>query len=155
YTVIENGDAEELWYAPRFVDEGRATRAADILATHSDVYDVLAELHQAGRYFRTRGNHDGFWVLEGASSTLLADRLRTRAGAIDPNAPPFVVWDVLVIPGVLTMDESYPFQDVASHAFGSGSAQGAVDVLFSEGIDDLPIGLTPERYRQKAPLVIF
>jgi hypothetical protein len=94
YTVIENGDCEELWYPPGMTDGDPLPRARSILNKHNEVYELLSELHRAGRYFRTRGNHDDYWVIDGNLS-LLRDCFK------DPN---FTVWDALVIPEVKTME---------------------------------------------------
>ncbi len=63
YTVIENGDCEELWYEPTFAPERRLSkrdRLAAIVDEHAEVYGVLARLAKSGRYLRTVGNHDSY-----------------------------------------------------------------------------------------------
>jgi hypothetical protein len=63
YTVIENGDCEELWYVPSFkpgLRDPKLTRLQDILALHQPVYTKLADLAKEQRYYRSIGNHDSY-----------------------------------------------------------------------------------------------
>ncbi|MBW6484668.1 MAG: hypothetical protein K0B01_00740 [Syntrophobacterales bacterium] len=56
FTLIELGDAEELWENSDF---------AQIYITHTSVYDLLAKFHDPDpartRYIKIRGNHDLDW----------------------------------------------------------------------------------------------
>jgi UDP-2,3-diacylglucosamine pyrophosphatase LpxH len=63
YTVIENGDCEELWYEPTFHPARRQSkldRFKDIRRIHAPVYKKLASLAKEKRYFRSIGNHDSY-----------------------------------------------------------------------------------------------
>lgn len=135
YIVIENGDCEELWYHPTLYGLVE-TRVADILTLHADVYDILKALNDQGRYFRTRGNHDNWWVL--APNRL--GPLRQIFG----NA--FQVFDGLIIPDVKDMEQEY--LSILQHL----SSQG--DVL-QWVADRLPFGLSPEQYRERKPMFVL
>ncbi|HWO25130.1 MAG TPA: hypothetical protein VNO30_40605 [Kofleriaceae bacterium] len=134
YTVVENGDCEELWYAPRLFGHSQHQRAIDILAEHKTVYEVLARLHHHGRYFRTRGNHDDYW--DGPGRQLLADVF---------GDPTFEIWDALVIPEVKTMSDG--LLDFPLTASAADKLQWM--------IDRIPLGLSPDRYTAKSPLLVL
>jgi hypothetical protein len=137
YTVIENGDCEELWYRPRLFGDP-AARASDILGRHNAVYSVLQRLNAQGRHFRTRGNHDNWWMM-GPGRT---GPLEARFGS------GFPVLDGLVIPGVKTMKESKLAGRIPTPgALPSDPLQALLDVL--------PFGLSPDRYHEKSPLLVL
>jgi hypothetical protein len=56
FTLIELGDAEELWEVERF---------NQIYITHTSIYERLAAFHdsdpQKTRYIKIWGNHDLYW----------------------------------------------------------------------------------------------
>jgi hypothetical protein len=56
FTLIELGDAEELWEVKRFTQ---------IYITHTSIYERLAAFHdsdpQKTRYIKIWGNHDLYW----------------------------------------------------------------------------------------------
>ena len=64
YTVIENGDCEELWYASSIFSPPTSDRAQGIVEAYDDIYTILGRLYNDRdhrRYYRTQGNHDSFW----------------------------------------------------------------------------------------------
>jgi len=148
YTVIENGDCEELWVVPSVrKNKGVRARAERIIARdgpHHRVYEILAELHRQGRYFRTRGNHDDFWTLKEENEALLRDTWFK-------DGPAFRVWDLLIIPQVLTMQDDY--LGVIKRIIRAKRDKIPIDT--EELADLLPIGLSPRRYRERKPLVIL
>jgi hypothetical protein len=93
YTIIENGDCEELWYEPTFDPALRQTkldRLKDILQLHPLTYQKLADLDARGRYFRSIGNHDSYLWEDPA---LVAWRpangfITVHGGFIIPNCKP-------------------------------------------------------------------
>jgi len=148
YTVIENGDCEELWVVPSVrQNKGVRARAQSIIAPygpHHRVYELLAELHREGRYFRTRGNHDDFWTLAPENETLLRETWFN-------DGPAFHVWDALIIPEVLTMNDDY--LGVIKNVIQAKQKKAPLDI---EGLVDLiPVGLSPKRYHARAPLFIL
>ena len=97
YTIIEAGDCEELWFHRDF-SVRPAERMRDIIATHSDLYDLFADLHAKKRYFRVRGNHDSY--LQDP------DVLAELNAVMDPQGTyPFEVWDFLILEGVKSMHD--------------------------------------------------
>ena len=63
YTVIENGDCEELWFEPTFDPARRLSkrdRLERIVTAHQPVYDLLAKFAKENRYRRSIGNHDSY-----------------------------------------------------------------------------------------------
>ncbi|MFL5606685.1 MAG: hypothetical protein ACJ8AD_09585 [Gemmatimonadaceae bacterium] len=101
YTVIENGDCEELWYEPTFDPALRQTklqRLQDIFQLHQPVYQKLASLAAAGRHVRSIGNHDSYlWE----DPTVVAWR--------QANFPAFPdIRGGFVIPSVKPMDDFLP-----------------------------------------------
>jgi hypothetical protein len=145
YTVIENGDCEELWYQPRLRDEDPGQRAQSILTAHDDVYQILRTLYdddgERNRYFRIRGNHDDYWV-NGGDMTPLRQRFSAN----------FTIWDALVIPDVKTM-ESEIFQVIRDLArdWDKLTDEQIMDRLLTQ----VPLGLSPDRYHKKKPLFIL
>jgi hypothetical protein len=145
YTVIENGDCEELWYAPTIVRRQSVDqRAQDILSLHSTVYAKLASLHAAGRYYRTRGNHDSWWLEGDPSRTAALD------AAFGGSLP---IHDALVIPDVKTMEEDYLrlAWDFANAFPGTPTTQQVIDFL----LERIPLGLSPDRYTMHKPLFVL
>ncbi len=109
---------------------------------HDRIYERLSELHQAGRYFRSRGNHDDYWVSNGDMGPL-----RQRLG--DPD---FTIWDALVIPEVKTMESEIwevlwkiikEWDDLDSHE------------ILERLLGQIPLGLSPAHYHRKKPLFIL
>ena len=149
HLVVENGDCEELWVVPSVQKHaGVRARAERIIARdgiHHEVYELLAALHAQGLYFRTRGNHDDFWTLAPENEKILRDTWFT-GGPV-----PFQVWDALIIPGVLTMEDDY--LGVLKKIRTAKKRKEPVDV--EELADLIPVGLTPERYRERKPLFIM
>lgn len=99
YTIIENGDCEELWYEPTFDPARRQLkldRFTDILQLHNTVFQKLENLEASGRYFRSIGNHDSYlWE----DPTLVAWR----------SANPFpTLHGGFVIPQCKPMDDFWP-----------------------------------------------
>jgi hypothetical protein len=142
YTVIENGDCEELWYPPAMHNGNPAPRALSILNKHDDVYDILFRMHQAGRYFRTRGNHDDYWVNDG-DMTLLRGRFQ------DPN---FTIWDALVIPEVKTMEsELWEVLWKIVKEWDELDGKQILELLLGQ----FEFGLSPDHYQRKKPLFIL
>jgi hypothetical protein len=148
YTVIENGDCEELWVAPsmrkkKSVRE-RAQSIIDPNGPHRRVYELLAELHRDSRYFRTRGNHDDFWAAAPENEALLRETWFN-------DGPEFRVWDALIIPEVLTMNDDY--LGAVKNIIQAKREKAPLDV---EGlVDMIPVGLSPKRYHTRAPLFIL
>lgn len=138
YTVIENGDCEELWFKPHLFDDPQA-RSSDILHFHADIFAMLKVLHDKGQYFRTRGNHDNWWVLDPAHQAELKQLF----------GPGFKIFDALVIPDVLTMETDYV---ELLQAYSNASTD---DDRWRALIDAIPVGLSPDRYREKLPLFIL
>lgn len=61
YTVIENGDCEELWYIREFNEYASpGQKLKHILQDNRAIYADLWKLHSAGRYYRVTGNHDSY-----------------------------------------------------------------------------------------------
>lgn len=149
YTVIENGDCEELWFVPSVRrNKGTKARAQSIIdpaGPNREVYALLSELHRQGRYFRTRGNHDDFWVQSPENTELLESTWFTDG----PHE--FKVWDALIIPEVLTMHDDYleALKRIAA------ARQGSTSLNIDDLVDLFPVGLSPYRYKQRAPLFIF
>jgi hypothetical protein len=99
YTVIENGDCEELWFEPTFDPARRLSkrdRLERIVTAHQPVYDLLATFAKAKRYRRSIGNHDSY----------LWEDADVRAWC-EANAFPAVDGG-FVIPGVKTLDDMWP-----------------------------------------------
>jgi hypothetical protein len=142
YTVIENGDCEELWYPPGMTDGDPLPRARSILNKHADVYDILLRMHQAGRYFRLRGNHDDYWVNNGNMGPL-------RQCFKDPN---FTIWDALVIPEVKTMESE--LWEVLWKIVKEWDDLDSQEIL-ERLLDQIPLGLSPDHYHSKKPLFIL
>lgn len=149
YTVIENGDCEELWVVPSVKNnKGVRARAESIISPdgpHRRVYELLAELHRQGRYFRTRGNHDDFWAQSPDNLKLLKDTWFQEG----PNK--FKVWDALIIPNVLTMKDNY--LGILKRIRAAKRENRPIDI--DELVDLFPVGLSPYRYRDRAPLFIL
>ena len=149
YTVIENGDCEELWVVPSVKhNRGVRARAERIIASdgpHRRVYELLAELHRQGRYFRTRGNHDDFWAQSSENMNLLKGTW-FREGPYE-----FKVWDALIIPNVLTMYDDY--LGVMGRIM-KAKREGR-PIAVEELVDLFPVGLSPHRYRDRTPLFIM
>jgi hypothetical protein len=98
YTVIENGDCEELWYVPTF-GAGRVPvrdRLVDIVQRHPGVYGRLSALEAQGRYFRSIGNHDSY----------LWEDLATRTWRAQVGFPD--IHGAFVIPQCKTLDDFLP-----------------------------------------------
>jgi hypothetical protein len=99
YTVVENGDCEELWYVPTFEPSRRQSKLARlqaIVALHGPVYAKLSSLAARGRYHRCIGNHDSY---EWEDSDVVAWRA----------ANPFPsVHGGFIIPDCKTMDDFLP-----------------------------------------------
>ncbi len=148
YIVIENGDCEELWVVPSVrKNKGVRARAQSIIdpnGPHRRVFELLSELHREGRYFRTRGNHDDFWTLSPENEALLRETWFN-------DGPPFHVWDALIIPDVLTMNDDYI--SVIKNVIQAKQKKEPLDV--ERLVDLIPVGLSPQRYHQRAPLFIF
>ncbi|RYZ30485.1 MAG: hypothetical protein EOO10_02650 [Chitinophagaceae bacterium] len=99
YTVIENGDCEELWFIRDFeTHAGYEKKLEEILATHQLVYEKLVQLHKQRRYFRTYGNHDSQ-----LRTRQIGDVLKRRFEVA--GAPVFKIFDYLIIDGVKTMGD--------------------------------------------------
>lgn len=49
YTLVENGDIDDLWEFPKY---------RHITKANPMTFDLLRQFHQRGRYLRTYGNHD-------------------------------------------------------------------------------------------------
>ncbi len=148
YIVIENGDCEELWLVPSVRrNKGVRARAQSIIAPygpHHRIYELLAELHREGRYFRTRGNHDDFWALAPENEAMLRETWFN-------DGPEFKIWDALIIPEVLTMNDDY--LGVIKNVIQAKQKKAPLDM---EGLVDLiPIGLSPKRYHERVPLFIL
>jgi hypothetical protein len=134
YCVIENGDCEELWYRPRIADRVE-DRIVDVLGLHRDVYTVLRDLHRQQRYFRTRGNHDNWWLL-GAN----------RLGALEQIfGAGFEIFDAVIIPEVKNM------QADLSAIMEASTQNDVVQYL----LDRIPLGLSPDRYRDRKPMFVL
>lgn len=144
YTVIENGDCEELWFRPHVIDK-QEDRATAIVRDHQAIYDLLRTLYEKGRYFRTRGNHDNWWVL-GYSPNKRRNALNNAFGT---GATDFPIYNALVIPEVKTMEEDY--RQLVIDFTNAGSDEERLQVL----INSVPLGLSPDRYTEKLPLFIF
>lgn len=148
YTVIENGDCEELWLVPSVRrNKGVRARAQSIIAPHGPhhrIYELLAELHREGRYFRTRGNHDDFWTLAPENEALLRETWFN-------DGPAFHIWDAIIVPGVLTMDDGY-FEAI-KNIIQAKRKKAPLDI--EKLVDLIPVGLSPKRYHQRAPLFVF
>ncbi len=149
HIVIENGDCEELWVVPSVKKHaGVKARAERIIAAggiHHEVYTMLSALHGEGRYFRTRGNHDDFWTLAPENERLL------REAWFNAGPVPFQIWDALIIPEVLTMEDDY--LGILKRIRAARKRKEPVDV--GELADLIPVGLSPERYRERKPLFIM
>jgi hypothetical protein len=114
YTVLENGDCEELWFEPTFDPARRLSkrdRLQRIVDAHQDVYDVLARLEGQGRYYRTMGNHDSYlWEDEDLRAWVAAH----------PAFP--AIHGGFVIDGVKTMDDFLPHIGLDPDAYTSRQA---------------------------------
>ena len=62
YTLVVLGDAEELW----------EERAAAVLASYGETFELEAEFHRRRRYLRIWGNHDDEWQYPAGVGRLLA-----------------------------------------------------------------------------------
>ncbi len=149
HIVIENGDCEELWIVPSVKKHaGVKARAESIIARdgiHHEIYAMLSLLQREGRYFRTRGNHDDFWALAPENEQIL------REAWFNDGPVPFQVWDALIIPEVLTMDDDY--LGILKKIRAAKKRKEPVDT--GELADLIPVGLSPERYRVRKPLFIL
>jgi hypothetical protein len=99
YTVIENGDCEELWFEPTFDPARRLSkrdRLERIVSAHQPVYKRLQKLAKDGRYRRSIGNHDSY----------LWEDAEVRAWRETNDFPP--IEGGFVIPGVKTFDDFWP-----------------------------------------------
>ncbi len=147
--VIENGDCEELWIVPSVKKHaGVKARAERIIARdgiHREVYEMLSALHSEGRYFRTRGNHDDFWALAPENEQIL------REAWFNHGPVSFQVWDALIIPDILTMEDDY--LGILKRIRAAKKHKEPVDVEELAGL--IPVGLSPERYRERKPLFIM
>lgn len=138
YTVIENGDCEEMWFRPHLIDDPQV-RSSNILGYHQDIYMTLKSLYDLGRYYRTRGNHDNWWVLQPGRLLDLQQIFGTE----------FVIYDALVIPGVLTMETDY--LQMLDSLGNAADDEARLQIL----IENIPLGLSPDRYTEKLPLFVF
>jgi hypothetical protein len=117
HTVIENGDCEELWFEPTFDPARRLSkrdRLARIVSTHQDVYDLLDEFADQGRYLRSIGNHDSY----------LWEDADVRAWRQANDFPP--IEGGFVIPGVKTMDDMWPHVGLDPDKYSNKQAMLAV-----------------------------
>ena len=99
YTVIENGDCEELWFEPTFDPVRRLSkrdRLERIVTAHQPVYDLLNQLAEDGRYVRSIGNHDSY----------LWEDADVRAWCEANDFP--AVEGGFVIKGVKTLEDFWP-----------------------------------------------
>lgn len=64
WTMIENGDCEELWFNTYLtLEHSPASKIDDVMREQKDLNDKIKTLfHDDGRYFRLRGNHDDYWT---------------------------------------------------------------------------------------------
>ncbi|MDZ7343078.1 MAG: hypothetical protein ONA90_01045, partial [candidate division KSB1 bacterium] len=148
YTVIENGDCEELWLVPSVSKNkgvrARAERIIDPKGPNRRVYQLLAELHRRGRYYRTRGNHDDFWLQSPENFSLLRETWFR-------DGPEFRIWDAVMVPNVLTMYDQYG--RLLKKVVEAKLTNQPIDA--DELVDLFPVGLSPQRYRQRRPIFIF
>mgnify|MGYP001593437797 CR=1 FL=1 len=80
FTLIELGDAEELWEVERF---------DQIYITHTSIYERLAAFHdsdpQKTRYIKIWGNHDLYWQDNEAALRRLFPGIVVYGGCPAPN----------------------------------------------------------------------
>ncbi len=98
YTIIENGDCEELWFYRDFPFDPKRKLDEIVNQTHSAIYNKLRDLHQEGRYFRTFGNHDSY--LRNPDVFAILEQ------HMDPNGnSKFSIFDFIIIESVKTMHD--------------------------------------------------
>jgi len=147
YTVIEAGDAEELWFVRDF-EQYPADRRSEhllqsIISWHQAIYDKQKELHGQGRFYRIIGNHD---------SQLRDGSVRQHLeGAIGEPNKPFTLYDYLIIPQVKTMDDG--LLEVVKDLWNANTDQQRVEVLKQALILDR-IGLDSDPYTSRKPMIV-
>ncbi len=101
YTIIEAGDCEEMWFHGDVSQLSRATPPAmlgRIIDSHKEIYELLRKLHADGRYYRIYGNHDSY-LRDVETEAVLRDFMEAD------GAPPFEIYDFIIVEGVKTMHD--------------------------------------------------
>lgn len=148
YTVIEDGDGEELWFIRDFSSyNGPADQLDEILTTHADIYAKLADMYRRGKYLRMIGNHDSY-----LRNPAVFNVMESRFPDPDPNGRAFTLYDFIIIDGVKTMDEHSLFNVLTDIWDGLGAED-----KFEAIVNNIALGrfgLDSEPYQEKKPLII-
>jgi UDP-2,3-diacylglucosamine pyrophosphatase LpxH len=154
FTVIEGGDCEELWFiGDRYPEtSGKLDplkKLQECFRDYKAIFDKLAALHAAGRYFRIQGNHDSF-IKEPA----IMDELKTRMAPGNPDS--FIVYDACVIPGVKRMTDHGALSKLGILATAGASlatkAQAETDLL--DSLSKGWLGMDSNDYTEKCSFLI-
>lgn len=97
YTIIEIGDCEELWFHRDF-SRTPTQKMQEIVQTHVEIYELLRDLHEQGRYVRIQGNHDSY-LQDTETFNVLRDAIESD------GSEPFEIYDFAIIEGVKTMQD--------------------------------------------------
>ena len=148
YTVLEAGDCEELWFIRDFKQhKSFKDTLTRIMDSHKPVYDQLVKMHQAGRYFRTYGNHDSY-LREPATRKPLEDRF-----AKPDASKKLTIYDYFIIDGVKTMDDrgigDIP-DDIKKAQTGQGTRLQRLVGELAEG----RLGFDSVPYEARRPLIV-
>lgn len=164
YTLVENGDSEELWYIREAWEHpSPKSKLLDILQSNGGIYADLWELHAEGRYLRIIGNHDSYvrdmmqpesrngvqrpwfqWAWWDA-----AKASRPSLASSPDSVAPFRLLDFLVIDGVKTMDEHDLFAAVGDSIEVVSDPAAAVRSLI-EG----RLGMDAAAYTDRRPMLV-
>lgn len=165
YTLIENGDCEELWYIREaFEYDTPAAKMEAIMETHREIYADLWELFLQGRYYRVMGNHDSYLremmtPEEQGGVTLpwlqwrwkeVAEFARPElAASLPASIPTLLLHDFLVIDGVKTMGEK-GFLELVGDAW-------SVPAYPQQAVNDMlagRLGMDAAAYTEKKPMLV-
>ena len=154
YTVIEAGDCEELWYIRDFADyDGPAAEMAQIVAANGMIYDKLKGLHENGRFYRVKGNHDSYLDLPAVRSVLDAAMYHPPTTV---NRDPFEIYDFVIIEGVKTLQDAWHgggLETLVDLVKGDLTIDGYLEDTLQR-VRGYAIGLDSSRYTETKPMIV-
>ncbi len=165
YTLIENGDSEELWYIREgFEYSSPRAKMEAVFASHAAVYADLWELFLDDRYVRVIGNHDSYLREMMAPETRggvtrpwlhwkwkeTAERERPALAGRDTSpSRSMKLHDFVVIDGVKTMQENSGLQALTD-LIQAGADPRAMAANLLKG----RLGMDPDDYTEKQAMLI-